>query len=125
MYVKSFDRSSTTFEYGINTQRNFPWEGVVTPPFGNSWAIVGPGGQTTPNSHDEAEVFFVIHGEGLMRVGDEEQVIREGDVVYAPPLIEHTVKNIGDGEFLMLSFWWEPQQGPAEAEVALEEEVAL
>jgi methionyl-tRNA synthetase len=118
MYVKKFDRSSTTFEYGINTQRNFPWEGVVTPPFGNSWAIVGPGMNTEPNAHDEAEVFIVIHGEGLMRVGDEEQAVGAGDIIYAPPFVEHTVRNTGDGEFLMLSIWWEPEGAKSGAQSA-------
>lgn len=108
MHVIPLDRSKTTFEYGINILRTFPWEGVVTPPFGSCWAFLEPDQQTEANAHSEAEIFVVVRGEGLFTVGEEERPVREGDIVYATPMLEHTVRNTGRDDFLMMSIWWEP-----------------
>lgn len=115
MYVIPLDKSQTTFEYGINILRTFPWDGVVTPPFGSCWAFLEPGQRTEANAHDEAEIFVIARGNGTFRVGDDEREVREGDIVYAPPTTEHTVQNTGDQEFLMMSIWWEPNGGPPAA----------
>lgn len=113
MHVIPLDRNKTTFEYGINILRTFPWEGVVSPPFGSCWAFLEPGQNTEANAHDEAEIFVVMRGRGTFRVGDNERVVSEGDIVFAPPMVEHTVRNTGEDEFLMMSIWWEPNGGPA------------
>lgn len=108
MHVIELDRDRTTVAYGINILRTLPWEGVVTPPFESCWALLEPGQHTEANAHSEAEIFIVVRGRGTFRVGDEERAVGEGDIVYAPPMVEHTVVNDGDEEFRMVSIWWEP-----------------
>lgn len=111
MHVIPLDRSKVTFEYGINILRTFPWEGVVTPPFGSCWAFLAPDQRTEANAHEEAEIFVIVRGQGTFRVGEHELMVGEGDIVYAPPMTEHTVQNTSSDEFLMMSIWWEPNGG--------------
>lgn len=40
------------------------------------YTVIYPTGRTTGHSHDEEEVYFVISGEGVMVVGDDEFPIK-------------------------------------------------
>src|SRR5690554_4794926 len=45
-----------------------------------------PTGTTTGHSHaDMEEIYFVLAGEGLMVVGEDEYPIKQGDALYVPP----------------------------------------
>jgi len=45
-----------------------------------------------PGVHDDQEGFYVIAGEGVARVGDEEFAIRPGSAFIAPKGVPHAVK---------------------------------
>ncbi|HEV7888657.1 MAG TPA: cupin domain-containing protein [Acidimicrobiales bacterium] len=105
--MKQLVRSSTEVEYGIPTQRNFPWEGVVDPPFGSMWGLLGPGQCTDLDVHDEHETVVISHGEGVITVGDEQRPVAAGDIVYIPPGVTHTLRNVADAELAALFVYWD------------------
>ena len=54
-------------------------------------------GKTTGHAHDDMEeVYFVVSGEGLMQIGDDEFAIKAGDAFYVPPGEHHTTYNKGN-----------------------------
>lgn len=56
-----------------------------------------PTGSTTGHSHDDMEeVYFVVSGEGIMIVGDDEYPIKPGDALYVPPCEFHTTIQTGN-----------------------------
>ena len=56
-----------------------------------------PTGTTTGHTHaDMEEVYFVISGEGIMVVGDDEFPIKPGDGLYVPPGVYHTTRQTGN-----------------------------
>ena len=56
-----------------------------------------PTGTTTGHSHDDVEeVYFVVSGYGVMKVGDDEFPIRPGDALYVPPGEFHTTFQKGN-----------------------------
>ena len=56
-----------------------------------------PTGSTTGHSHaDMEEVYFVVSGEGVMQVGEDEFSIRAGDGLYVPPGEFHTTRQTGN-----------------------------
>ena len=58
---------------------------------------VYPTGKTTGHSHDDMEeVYYVVAGEGLMQVGEDEFAIRTGDALYVPPGEFHTAYQKGN-----------------------------
>ncbi|KLU62271.1 cupin domain protein [Peptococcaceae bacterium CEB3] len=65
--------------------------------------IIYPTGTTTGHAHDEEEVYFVISGEGVMVVGEDEFPIKAGDGLYVPPGEYHTTYQKGN---LPLSVLW-------------------
>jgi quercetin dioxygenase-like cupin family protein len=62
-----------------------------------------PGQTQTPHEHDDQDKFYyVVGGEGLFRLGDEEVVATSGDVVWAPAGMTHGVTNRGDARLTLL-----------------------
>ena len=53
-------------------------------------------GQSTPHHHKVIEeIYYILDGEGLLRVGDEEYRIKQGTIAYIPPEVIHTLINVG------------------------------
>lgn len=56
----------------------------------------GEMGFTVPHSHTDVEqAYYIVSGEALVRVGDEEARVGAGTAVYLPPNVEHSFKNVG------------------------------
>ncbi len=54
-------------------------------------------GRTTGHAHDDMEeVYFVVSGEGVMKIGHDEFPIRVGDALYVPPGEHHTTYQRGN-----------------------------
>lgn len=109
MHVKSWRPQDLKPEPAYNTSavRFFPWEGVPTPAWGGAWVAVEPGQTVTTHSHDEKEVFFVVEGTGLMRVGAQEREVGFGDTIFITPCVHHDLTNTGAGRLLFISVWWD------------------
>jgi mannose-6-phosphate isomerase-like protein (cupin superfamily) len=61
------------------------------------------GGRTEPHHHMATEeIYFVLEGEGLMRVGRESAVVRPGDAIAIPPGASHQIANTGPGRLRFL-----------------------
>lgn len=62
-------------------------------------------GQTCPYHHHRVkhETFFVVKGRVRMRVGDDERLLDEGDVLAMPPGTGHSFTGIGPALILEVS----------------------
>lgn len=108
MFIQRLEAEKQVLAYNTHCQVLYPWEGVVTPPFGAAWAIVKPGESTKHHGHQEGETFFFVKGQGVMRIGDETHEIRPGDVCFQPPFNKHILTNTSETEdLLFLTVWWE------------------
>jgi mannose-6-phosphate isomerase-like protein (cupin superfamily) len=59
-------------------------------------ARIPSGGATTEHYHPVAEeIYFITHGTGRMRIGDEEREVGEGDAIAIPPGARHKLWNTG------------------------------
>jgi uncharacterized cupin superfamily protein len=86
------------------TGRN-EWEAdTFFPMLGVQLAVLEPG---EPNSmyhwETETEAFFVISGEALLVVEDEERPLKQWDFVYLPPKTGHVIVGAGDGPCVVLA----------------------
>ena len=61
-----------------------------------TWVDVAPGSAQISHKHVPEQVYVVVRGRGLMRVGDEERPAAEGDLVYIPSNMAHNIENISD-----------------------------
>lgn len=63
---------------------------------------VEPGKRAFPlhNHHNNEEMFFILAGQGTLRLGDKEYPVREGDIIACPPggkETAHQLVNTGSG----------------------------
>jgi len=63
---------------------------------------LSPGGHTSVHSHDWEHEVFILNGEGLVTCGNEEKKVSPGYVVFIPPNVLHSFKNIGKDTFRFL-----------------------
>jgi quercetin dioxygenase-like cupin family protein len=56
----------------------------------SEWIVEG-GGMVDPHSHPTHEFYYIIAGRGIMKIGDEEREVGQGDLVYTPPNITHSI----------------------------------
>jgi mannose-6-phosphate isomerase-like protein (cupin superfamily) len=62
-----------------------------------------PGASTTPHHHAETEeIYYLLEGTGLMRVGDETMSVGPGDAIAIPPGMLHQITNTGTGLLKLL-----------------------
>jgi mannose-6-phosphate isomerase-like protein (cupin superfamily) len=55
-----------------------------------------PKAYVAPHTHKiQEQVYHVLAGQGLMEIAGKRQVVREHDVVFIPPGIEHALYNTG------------------------------
>ena len=58
--------------------------------------VLPPGAAVTPHHHRQLEeIYYILEGRGVMRVGEEEREVGAGDAVYIPRGHRHTLKNTG------------------------------
>jgi mannose-6-phosphate isomerase-like protein (cupin superfamily) len=57
---------------------------------------VAVGGEVYPHTHPTHEFYFVMTGEGVMTIADEERPVKPGDLIYIPPDAVHTLRPTGD-----------------------------
>jgi mannose-6-phosphate isomerase-like protein (cupin superfamily) len=58
--------------------------------------VVNPGVDVEPHQHENDEqIYFILGGVGTVTVGSEKRPVKEGDTVYLPPKLPHSIKNSG------------------------------
>lgn len=75
---------------------------------GYNITVVPPGKRAFPfhNHRVNEEMFFVLQGEGELRLGGETFPLRQGDIIACPaggPETAHQISNTGDGELKFLA----------------------
>jgi quercetin dioxygenase-like cupin family protein len=64
-----------------------------------------PGARLEPHRHDSHEFYYLLTGEAVMQIEDEEQVVRRGDLVHIPRNAVHSIRPAKDDEpFRALAF---------------------
>jgi mannose-6-phosphate isomerase-like protein (cupin superfamily) len=66
-------------------------------------ARVAPGATTVAHFHRRTEeIYYVLKGEGLMRLGHQTRTVAAGDAVAIPPGVVHNITNTGSAELVFL-----------------------
>ncbi len=66
-------------------------------------ALVEPGQGTEAHVHHASqEVYYILEGSGVMRLGEETLIVEEGDTVLIEAGVPHKIKNAGDSALKLL-----------------------
>lgn len=59
-------------------------------------ARLDPGASTTPHYHPQTEeIYYILTGQGRMRIDADERDVAPGDAIAIPPGAVHTIANVG------------------------------
>ena len=88
--------NSTARLHGGAQRQAIRWVNMAPPPMTISRYRVDIGDSVSLHVHTgKAEYWVIIAGEGLMRLGEEDITVREGDVIVTPPHVAHALLNSG------------------------------
>lgn len=65
-------------------------------------ARMEPGKDISSHVDPMEEIYMVLSGTGLMRVGDEEKEVRPGDATWLPKGLPHSLVNTGQEDLVIL-----------------------
>ena len=66
-------------------------------------ARVAVGQSTQPHYHPRTEeIYYILQGQGKIRLGDEGRLVGPGDAIAIPPGTPHQITNTGDTTLLFL-----------------------
>ncbi|MCA9874152.1 MAG: cupin domain-containing protein [Anaerolineales bacterium] len=68
-----------------------------------TWVEVEPGAAQIPHHHAPEQIYVIVQGSGLMRVGEETQQVTAGDLVFIPPHAVHGLQNNGADVLIYVS----------------------
>lgn len=58
------------------------------------------------HSHPHEQIGMVYSGKAILRIGDEERVVQEGDFYCIPANVPHSDTTLGDEPFIMLDIFY-------------------
>ena len=80
-----------------------------------TWVEGEPGSEQPMGSHPGNEqVYVIVRGRGIMRVGDEQQEVGPGTMVFIPPGAGHAIRNTGEQPLVYVSATSPPFDLPPE-----------
>ena len=65
-------------------------------------AVLKPNRVLEPHIDPYEEIYYIIAGEGIMQVGDDEQQVTTGDAIWIPYGVSHSLLNNGSEDCLVL-----------------------
>ncbi|NIR68236.1 MAG: cupin domain-containing protein [candidate division Zixibacteria bacterium] len=68
-----------------------------------TWVDINPGSKQRLHRHVPEQVYVIVHGKGKMQVGQHQQEVGVGDLVYIPSNTLHGIENIADDTLTYIS----------------------
>ena len=98
-----FEIEGMTLPAGRNTKVFVgPKAPLTARAFVQGYVTVFPDGGIPEHIHANEETYTILSGSGVVRVEDEERLVKAGDCVYMEPGCRHGLENTGEGELIML-----------------------
>jgi len=67
-----------------------------------------PGQEVTPHSHPHEQAGYIVSGRAMLRIGNKEEVVAEGDSYYVPGGEKHGLVAVNDT--IVLDFFTPPRE---------------
>ena len=62
-----------------------------------------PGQEHAPHVHEgQDKLYFILEGSGVVRIGEETEVLSVGDAAYAPSGVSHSIRNPGPARLVTM-----------------------
>lgn len=66
--------------------------------------VLAAGAQDNQKPHDQDEIYYVVRGSAMMKLGSAERAVKEGDVIFVERKLEHRFFDIKEELALLVMF---------------------
>ena len=63
---------------------------------------INPGNSSKSHTMKTSEMYYIIQGNGIMHVGEEQKQVKQNEVIFVPPMSKQFLKNNGDVDLVVL-----------------------
>ena len=63
---------------------------------------INPGKSSRPHTMKTSEMYYIMQGNGIMRVGEQQKQVKQNDVIFIPPMSKQFLENNGDTQLVVL-----------------------
>ncbi len=86
-----------------------PKNDAIDIPYSIAHAILKPNTSSLPHALKSTEVYYFLAGEGMIFIGEEKKIVKQGDIVAVEPNERQSVSNTGSEDLVFLCivspFW--------------------
>lgn len=104
MYIKQFEKCEEIIAGDKTVLRELlhPERDNVKINHSIAHAMVKPGNTSAPHKLKNAEIYFILDGQGKMFIDEESADVKKGDAIYIPPQAVQYIKNTGDSNLCFI-----------------------
>ena len=66
------------------------------------YVTIYAGGEIPPHAHTQEEVYFIVSGHGVIKIENEESVVKAGSYTYILPGQTHSLRNTAKEDLIMI-----------------------
>ena len=63
---------------------------------------INPGKSSIPHTMKTSEMYYIMQGNGIIHVGEEQKQVKQNDVIFVPPMSKQFLENNGDIQLVAL-----------------------
>ena len=63
---------------------------------------INPGNSSKPHTMKTSEMYYIMQGDGIMHVGEEQRLVKQNETIFVPPMSKQFLENNGNGDLVLL-----------------------
>ena len=63
---------------------------------------INPGNNSKPHTMKTSEMYYILQGNGIMHIGEEQKQVKQNEMIFVPPMSKQFLENNGEIDLILL-----------------------
>ena len=63
---------------------------------------IKPGNNSKPHKMKTSEIYYILQGNGIMHIEEEEKLVKKNETIFVPPMSRQFIENNGEIDLILL-----------------------
>mgnify|MGYP001456007536 CR=1 FL=1 len=63
---------------------------------------INPGNNSKPHTMKTSEMYYIMQGNGIMHIGEEQKQVKQNEMIFVPPMSKQFLENNGKIDLILL-----------------------
>ena len=63
---------------------------------------ISPGNNSKPHTMKTSEMYYILQGNGIMHIGEEQKQVKQNEMIFVPPMSKQFLENNGKIDLILL-----------------------